>query len=97
MQATVNDGSRVGRGFSIAELKEAGLDARTARKHGVPTDVWRDTKYEQNVEQLKTIAKSVKDSKKAEKKKTEPTVKPRTTKKPAKKKTAKKKQKKRKK
>ena len=97
MQATVNDGSRVGRGFSMAELKEAGLDARTARKHGVPTDVWRDTKYEQNVEQLKTIAKSVKDSKKAEKKKTEPTVKPRTTKKPAKKKTAKKKQKKRKK
>ena len=97
MQATVNGGSRVGRGFSMAELKEAGLDARTARKHGVPTDVWRDTKYEQNVEQLKTIAKSVKESRKAEKKKTEPTVKPKTTKKPAKKKTAKKKQKKRKK
>ena len=97
MQATVKDGSRVGRGFSIAELKEAGLDARTARKHGVPTDVWRDTKYEQNVEQLKAIAKSVKESRKEEKKKTEPSAKPKTTKKPAKKKTTKKKQNKRKK
>lgn len=97
MQATVKEGSRVGRGFSIAELKEAGLDARTARKHGVPTDVWRDTKYDENVEQLKTIAKSVKDSKKAEKKKSEPSAKPKATKKPAKKKTTRKKQKKRKK
>ena len=97
MQATVKQGSRVGRGFSIAELKEAGLDAHTARKHGVPTDVWRDTKYDENVEQLKAVAKIAKDSKKEEKKKTEPTVKPKTAKKPAKKKTTRKKQKKRKK
>ena len=97
MQATVKEGSRTGRGFSTAELKEAGLDARVARKHGVPTDVWRDTKYEANVEELKGLAKSLKESRKQEKKKSEPAPKPKATKKPTKKKTAKKKQKKRKK
>ena len=98
MQATVKEGSRVGRGFSMAELKAAGLDARTARQHGVPTDVWRDTKYEENVEQLKAVANTVKESKKAEKKKSEPAPRPKTTKKTTKKKVTKKtKQKKRKK
>jgi ribosomal protein L13E len=57
MQATVKEGSRVGRGFSIAELKEAGLDIRIARNNGVPTDVWRDTKYPENVEKLRSLAK----------------------------------------
>ncbi|MGI0036864.1 MAG: ribosomal protein L13e [Nitrososphaera sp.] len=97
MQATVKEGSRAGRGFSIAELKEAGLDAHAARKRGVPVDVWRDTKYDENVEQLKTIARSVKESRKEEKKKSEPSPKPKTAKKPAKKKTTRKKQKERKK
>ena len=94
MQATVKDGERAGRGFSMAELKDVGLEARTARKHGIPTDVWRNTKYDENVEQLKSIAKSLKASKKQEKKKSEPATKPKTRKKPAKKKAAKKKQKK---
>lgn len=94
MQATVRNGERVGRGFSIPELKEAGLDPRTARKHGVPTDVWRDTKYEQNVEQLKAVAKSVKARKE---KKPEPAEKPKPRKAAPKKKTAKRKQTRRKK
>lgn len=81
----------------MAELKEAGLDARTARKHGVPTDVWRDTKYDENVEQLKSVAKSLKEAKKQEQKKSEPAPKRNTVKKTTKKKTVKKKQKKRKK
>lgn len=78
----------------MAELNEVGLDARTARTHGIPTDVWRDTKYEENVEQLKSIAKLLNESKKQEKKKSEPAAKPKTKKKPAKKKAPKKKQKK---
>lgn len=89
MQAKVNDGERNGRGFSIAELKEAGLDPRTARKHGVPTDEWRSTKYDENIEQLKSVSASVKEQrnkKKEEKgKKTEqapPTPRPKTAKKP---------------
>jgi hypothetical protein len=98
MQATVKEGSREGRGFSMAELKEAGLTPRVARKHGVPTDVWRGTKYEANIEKLKELAKSLKESKKQEKKKSEPAPKPRAAKKSTKKKvTNKKKQKKRKK
>lgn len=96
MQAVVKEGSRNGRGFSLAELKEAGLDFRSARKHGVPTDVWRTTKYDQNVEQLKTLSKSLKESPKKEKKAEQP-AKPKatktTTKRTAKKKKATKKKK----
>jgi ribosomal protein L13E len=77
MRATVKDGQRNGRGYSLEELKEADIDARTARKNGVPTDVWRKTKYPKNVEQLKSMAKTIKESpkdkpdKKAKKKKDE--------------------------
>lgn len=64
---------RKGRGYSFGELKEAGLDPRTARKGGVPVDVWRQTKYPENVEQLKSIKpggshKPAKKEKKAAKK-----------------------------
>ena len=71
MQATVKQGSRTGRGFSLDELKEAGLNARIARKHGIPTDVWRSTKYEENVEALKASVKSIKETPTKEKKKPE--------------------------
>ena len=66
-----------GRGYSLEELKEADIDARIARKNGVPTDVWRKTKYPKNVEQLRSMAKTIKESpkdkpdKKAKKKKDE--------------------------
>jgi ribosomal protein L13E len=52
---------RKGRGYSLEELKEAGLDPRIARKRGVPVDVWRQTKYPENVEQLKSISRIHKD------------------------------------
>lgn len=99
MQATVKQGSRTGRGFSLDELKEAGLNARIARKHGIPTDVWRSTKYEENVEALKAAVKSIKETPTKEKKKPDekPAAKSKTVKKSAKKKskkTAKKKPKK---
>jgi ribosomal protein L13E len=51
---------RTGRGYSFGELKEAGLDPRVARKSGVPVDVWRQTKHPENVEQLKSISKTIK-------------------------------------
>jgi large subunit ribosomal protein L13e len=97
MQATVKNGERPGRGFSLAELKEVGLDARKARTRGIPTDVWRDTKYEDNVEQLKTFVKSITESPKKEKKPSEQPAKRKTAKATKKKKTTRKKQKKRKK
>jgi large subunit ribosomal protein L13e len=101
MEAMVNNGSRAGRGFSLEELKEAGMKVSTARNIGIPTDVWRQTKYPENVEKLKSAAKSISEAPPKEKpaKKEEPAKKPskpKTAKKAAKK-ASKKKQKKRKK
>jgi large subunit ribosomal protein L13e len=63
---------RTGRGYSMTELKDAGIDPRFARKSGVPVDVWRQTKHPENVDQLKSIAKNFKPKKeKASKKKKE--------------------------
>jgi large subunit ribosomal protein L13e len=100
MEAMVNNGARAGRGFSLEELKEAGINVRIARNSGIPTDVWRQTKYPENIEKLKSAAKSISEAPPKEKpaKKEEPAKKPKqkTTKK-ATKKASKKKQKKRKK
>ena len=54
---------RTGRGYSFEELKEAGIDPRVARKSGVPVDAWRQTKHPENVEQLKSIAKTIQSRK----------------------------------
>lgn len=103
MEAMVNNGSRAGRGFSLEELKEAGMNMSTARNSGIPTDVWRQTKYPENVEKLKSTVKSIaetppkqKPAKKEEPAKERPS-KPKTAKKATKKIAGKKKQKKRKK
>lgn len=71
--ATVRHGyiARAGRGYSLGELKEAGIDPRVARKGGVPVDVWRQTKHPENVDQLKSIAKNFKPKKEKSKKKKE--------------------------
>jgi large subunit ribosomal protein L13e len=71
--ATVRHGYivRTGRGYSLEELKEAGIDPRVARKAGVPVDVWRQTKHPENVGQLKSIAKNFKPKKEKPKKKKE--------------------------
>ena len=51
---------RLGRGYSLQELKVAGIDPRFARRSGVPVDVWRQTEHPENVDQLKSIAKNFK-------------------------------------
>jgi len=58
---------RKGRGYSLEELKEAGLDPRIARRDGVPVDVWRNTMHADNVERLKSITKRPQQSKKKKK------------------------------
>jgi len=52
----VRRGSRVktGKGFSLGELKEVGLNPGEARHLGVPVDLRRSTSYPENVENLKT-------------------------------------------
>jgi large subunit ribosomal protein L13e len=44
---------RTGKGFSMDELKEAGLTAGEARHLGVPVDQRRSTSYPENVEGLR--------------------------------------------
>ena len=44
---------KTGKGFSIDELKEAGLDPGEARHLGVPVDQRRSTSYPENVEGLR--------------------------------------------
>jgi len=52
---TVRRGAKVrtGRGFSLDELKEAGLTVGEARHLGVPVDLNRSTNYAENLERLK--------------------------------------------
>jgi ribosomal protein L13E len=45
--------TREGRGFSKAELRDAGLSVNEALKQGIPIDPRRSTKHEENVKLLK--------------------------------------------
>jgi large subunit ribosomal protein L13e len=44
---------KTGKGFSIEEVKEAGVNVGEARHLGVPVDQRRSTNYPENVEALK--------------------------------------------
>ena len=80
---------RAGRGYSKAELGEVGLrDVRSARNHGIPVDTLRSTKYPENVDQLRVLAKTIIDSRKIDttKPKTD-TTKPKTEKRDTEKRT----------
>ena len=46
---------RPGRGFSRAELREAGLSVKEALKLGIPVDVRRSTRHEENIEALRSF------------------------------------------
>jgi ribosomal protein L13E len=60
---------RKGRGFSMSELKESGLDnLKVAKKNGIPIDVFRKTKIPENIEQLRPIVKEILDLKEHRKK-----------------------------
>jgi len=56
--------TRRGKGFSRAELKEAGADFRQALKLGIPVDSRRKTKYENNVKILERYLQSLSSKKK---------------------------------
>jgi len=45
--------TRAGRGFSLDELSEVGLNVGEARHRGVPVDLRRSTSYDENVESLR--------------------------------------------
>jgi len=48
------------RGFSLTELKNAGLTKQDAKKIGIPLDVKRKSVHDENVEHLKAHAEKVK-------------------------------------
>jgi len=51
---------REGKGFSRAELEEAGISTGDTMRLGIPMDKRRSTKHEENVERLKTYAEEAK-------------------------------------
>jgi large subunit ribosomal protein L13e len=59
-------GFREGKGFSIGELKEAGLSVGKARALGLYVDVRRRSVRKENVEALKKFLKEVEGKAKAE-------------------------------
>ncbi|MDK2371783.1 MAG: ribosomal protein L13e [Candidatus Korarchaeota archaeon] len=46
---------RLGRGFSLGELREAGISITEARRKGIPVDRRRKTVHPWNVEALKKL------------------------------------------
>jgi large subunit ribosomal protein L13e len=51
--------TKEGRGFSRGELKEAKINVKRALKLGVPVDLRRKTKHEENVKRLKQYLRSL--------------------------------------
>lgn len=51
--------TRIGRGFSISELKAVGLNVKRAKRLGLKIDVRRRTSHEVNVNVLKEFLKSI--------------------------------------
>jgi large subunit ribosomal protein L13e len=54
------DGKRSGRGFSLEELKKAGLNPAEAKRLKLPVDKRRKTAHDKNVEAIKAVAKKKK-------------------------------------
>jgi large subunit ribosomal protein L13e len=50
---------RIGRGFSIGELKEVGLNVKKARKLGLYIDERRRSIHKENIEILKEFIKNL--------------------------------------
>jgi len=58
---------RAGRGFSRGELREVNLSVREALKLGIPVDVRRSTRHDENVEILKSYLAEVLPAEKSSK------------------------------
>ncbi len=54
---------RVGRGFSVGELKEAGISKERAKLLGIHIDIRRKSVYKENIEALKRFLEAYKEGK----------------------------------
>ncbi len=71
-----NGKKRQSRGFSLYELKEAGLNKQDAKKIGIPLDIKRKSTHAENIATLKAHAKDAKTETKPKTPKTETTETP---------------------
>ena len=55
-----NGKQSIGRGFSLNELKEAGLNRQDAKKIGIPLDIKRKSLHDENVACIKAHAEKAK-------------------------------------
>lgn len=53
-------GQRDGKGFSKAELDEIGITGSEASRLGIPVDKRRSTKYDENIDRLKSYVEEAK-------------------------------------
>lgn len=61
-------GFKIGKGYSLGELKEAGVNCKIAKQLNIPIDPRRKSVHKENVENLKRFLEQVKelvDAKKA--------------------------------
>jgi large subunit ribosomal protein L13e len=63
---------RIGKGFSIGELKEAKLNIKKALKLGIPVDPRRRTVHEGNVKALNALLETKKASAESKRKRRKP-------------------------
>ncbi len=61
---------RFGKGFSLGELKAAGLNPKQAVKLRIPVDVRRKTAHEENIEKLRRFLEEIRENVKSELEKT---------------------------
>ena len=64
------------RGFSLTELKKAGLTKQDAKQMGIPLDVKRKSAHDENVETLKAHAEKAKPKAKPKEPERKPKEKP---------------------
>ena len=84
IQSPQSGGTRNGRGFSLHELKDAGISLADARWMAIPIDSRRKTNHANNVKALKDYVKRIDALKKAAKTPApKPKAKPKAEKKPA--------------
>jgi len=79
IKATVtkrNGRKSTSRGFSLMELRKAGLTRQDAKKMGVPLDVKRKSAHNENVETLRAHAEKAKPKAKPKEPERKPTEKP---------------------
>lgn len=63
---------REGRGFSLQELKKAGIDSSQAYRIGLPVDVLRKSAHQENIDKLADSAKRINAEREAERKVSKP-------------------------